>query len=39
MAKHKKHKRRDTRKKCNKKKVKANDKLYHAKIAASDQQL
>lgn len=38
MAKHKKHKRRDTRRKRNKKKVKANDELLHAKTAASNQQ-
>lgn len=38
MAKHKKHKRRDTRRKRNKKKVQKNDELLYAKTAASNQQ-
>lgn len=38
MAKHKKHKRRDTRRKRNKKKVQKNDQLLHAEILQSAQQ-
>lgn len=38
MAKHKKHKRRDTRRKRNKKKVKTNDEPLHAEIFQSTQQ-
>lgn len=38
MAKHKKHKRRDTRRKRNKKKVQKNDELLYAEILQSTQQ-
>lgn len=38
MAKHRKHKRRDTRRKRNKKKVQKNDKPLHAEIFQSTQQ-
>lgn len=38
MAKRKKHKRRDTRRKRNKKKVKTNDKPLHAEILSSVKQ-
>lgn len=38
MAKHKKHKRRDLRRKRNKKKVKTNDKPLHATVFQSTQQ-